>query len=239
MMLAFLHVAFGLSLGLRARAPAQQCGAVMLGNPFGGIKNPFSDKTAGATSVSLTLSFRVEDRGSRSVLGQLETLASAADTSTNHGFSALCADTALLLLRRQNEWLACSGNSVHKGNADDALSSFDRQAIREAAKFDERDASSTVDSALAAAGVGSRAKGASTVAVVCAVACLGGDRAEELGGLFAGDAKMMRMALEELAAAGNADEQVFAFELFWVPGEDDEVLDMDEVLLEWPELMSC
>ena len=29
------------------------------------------------------------------------------------------------------------------------------------------------------------------------------------------------------------------FELFWVPGEDTEVLTMDEVTLDWPELLPC
>ena len=64
-----------------------------------------------------------------------------------------------------------------------------------------------------------------------------GDR--ELPRSFAGDAGAMRVALEELAAAASADSEVFAFELLWVPGSDDEVLEMDEVYLEWPELMSC
>jgi uncharacterized membrane protein len=212
---------------------------MQFGNPFEGMKNPFKDKSDGATTVSITLAFRVEDRGSRSVLGQLESLAAAADTSTNQGISDLCSDAALLLLRRQNEWISCCGRAVHNGNDDVALADFDRQAIREAAKFDEREPGATVDAALKAAGVTGGGKAQSTVAVVCAVACLMGDREQELGKSFAGDARAMRAALEELAAAGSADEEVFAFELFWVPGEDHDVLQMDEVVLEWPELMSC
>lgn len=56
---------------------------------------------------------------------------------------------------------------------------------------------------------------------------------------FSGDAGKMRLALEELAAAGNADQEVLALELFWVPGDDSETLDVDEVLIDWPELMQC
>jgi uncharacterized membrane protein len=206
---------------------------------FGGLKNPFANKRDGATTVSLTLSFRATDRGPRSLLGQLEAMAADADTSSNDGISALCSSTALLLLRRQNEWLSCCGNALHNGREEEALSNFDRLAIREAAKFDERDASATVDAALAAAGVAAKPTGASTLAVVCAVGCVLGDRAEALGRSFQGDARAMRGALEELAAAANADEEVFAFELFWVPGDDEEVLEMDAVFTDWPELMPC
>ena len=48
----------------------------------------------------------------------------------------------------------------------------------------------------------------------------------------------MKAALQELAAAGSG-EDVLAFELFWVPGSDDEVVDMDEIYVDWPELMRC
>ena len=34
-------------------------------------------------------------------------------------------------------------------------------------------------------------------------------------------------------------QEVLALELFWVPGEDEEVLDADEIILDWPELMTC
>jgi hypothetical protein len=242
LLLQVLHATLALSIapGRIAPLPTRRGGSTMqFGNPFENFKNPFKDESDGATTVALTLSFRVEDRGPRSILGQLESLAAAADTSTSQGISDLCSDAALLLLRRQNEWISCSGKARHNGNDDSALADFDRQAIREAAKFDDRDTGATVDAALKAAGVARGAKAQPTVAVVCALACVMGDREEEIGKSFAGDARAMRAALEELAAAGSADEEVFAFELFWVPGADDDVLQMDEVVLEWPELMTC
>ena len=121
-----------------------------------------------------------------------------------------------------------------------ALSEYDRAAVKEAAKFDDRDTSATVDAALAAAGLpGGASGGKPTMAVVCIVACVMGDREEEIGKSFQGDASAMKAALQEIAASANGDEEVFAFELFWVPGEDDEVLDNDEIILDWPELMPC
>ena len=43
-------------------------------------------------------------------------------------------------------------------------------------------------------------------------------------------------ALQELAVADYPGD-VLAFELFWVPGSDAEVLEMTDVYMDWPELM--
>ena len=208
---------------------------------FGGFKNPFADKADGATVVAITIGFNCMDRGPRSVLSQVEEIAANADASTAEGIADLCGDAALALLRRSNEWVSCSGTAEHRGDDDDALAAFDRLAIQEAAKFDDRDSSTTIDAALAAAGVGSSGASSAkpTLAVVCLIACLMGDREAEVSREFQGDAGKLRAALSELAAAANGDEEVFAFELLWVPGGDDEVLDSDEVMLDWPELMPC
>ena len=135
-------------VGSRMSAPRMQ---------FGDFKNPFANPRDGATTVSLTFSFQCADRGPSSVLGQLDALAAGADTSTADGFSALCADTALMLLRREGQWLACCGTAEHNKDEDIALATFDRLAIREAAKFEDRSTGATIDSALTAAGVGGAA----------------------------------------------------------------------------------
>ena len=151
-LLSFAAVAAALQLpahGSRTASPRMQ---------FGDFKNPFANPRDGATTVSVTFSFQCADRGPNSVLGQLDELASNADTSTADGFSALCSDTALMLLRREGQWLACCGSSEHSKDEDIALATFDRLAIREAAKFEDRTPASTIDSALAAAGVATPAK---------------------------------------------------------------------------------
>ena len=117
------------------------CGALFAPAPrhaparmqFGDFKNPFASKTAGATTVALTIGFNVVDRGPRSVLGQLDAIAADADTSTTEGITRLCGDTALALLRRSGEWVSCSGTVAHRRTDDDALLFFDRLAIQEAA----------------------------------------------------------------------------------------------------------
>ena len=210
---------------------------------FGNFKNPFASKNDGATTIALTIGFNVADRGQRSVLGQLDAIAADADTSTSEGIARLCGDTSLALLRRRSEWVSCSGTVAHRGTDDDALLFFDRLVIQEAAKFDDRDSSTTIDAALSAAGLGARSA-PPTLAVVCVIGCVTGDREAQLGGTsFSGDAARLQTALEELAAAAN-DGKVFegevsAFELLWVPGGDDETLDADAVMIDWPELMPC
>ena len=76
------------------------------------------------------------DRGRSGVLGALSSLADDADASSAEGIEQLAQDTALLLLRREREWIACSGYVKHYGQDDDALRDFDRQIVNEAAKFD-------------------------------------------------------------------------------------------------------
>ena len=67
-----------------------------------------------------------------------------------------------------------------------------------------------------------------------------GDREEATGGqLLSGNAGGVKAALQELAAAGSAEGEIFGFELLWVPDDDEEVLSMDDLIVEWPEIMTC
>lgn len=202
-------------------------------------KNPFKNKADGATVVRLQLAFNVMERDSRSVLRQLEQLADNADASTNQGIERLAADTALLLMRRRNEWLSCGGSVRHFSDDDTALRQFDREVNSEAAKF-ERENSFPLNS------VPGSGQGKATVAVVMAVACLMGDCEDEvLAGaraaagepVLSGDAAAAKRALEEMASAGPGE--VFAFELMWVPDDNDESLSMDDIIMDWPELVQC
>mmetsp|Transcript_12341 Transcript_12341/g.23243 ORF Transcript_12341/g.23243 Transcript_12341/m.23243 type:complete len:313 (-) Transcript_12341:50-988(-) len=189
------------------------------------------DKTRGATTVVLTIGFRINERGPKSILGKLDALADAADTSTAEGIAELAGDTALMLLRSSNEWISTCGSATHKRDDDTALADFDRMVVKEAAKFDEREFDSPSGKA--------KSDTLSTLGVVSVVACLMGDREEEIQSSFQGGVSAMKTALEELSAASNDVESIFGFELLWVPGGDDEVLNEEEVIIDWPELMPC
>ena len=65
--------------------------------------------------------------------------------------------------------------------------------MSEAAKFDDRDSSATVDAALTAAGLAGGA-GKPTMAIICLVACVMGDREEQVTkGDFQGEARKMKL----------------------------------------------
>lgn len=219
--------------------------ALQFNSPFDvpKLKNPFKSKDDGATVVKVQLAFNCVDRGPGSILGRLDAMAAAANTDTNRGLEQLASDTGLLLLRRLAESHACAGTVVHHGDDDVALRAFDQEVIREAAKFD-RETRPGVASLEAQLNAGTSAPPlASTVAVCSVIATLMGDREEEIGvgadGSLSGDRPGTQRALQVLAAAAAAEREVFAFELLWVPGEGEDTLDADEVVLEWPELIAC
>lgn len=202
--------------------------------PSGMPKNPFAKKSDGASLVKVQISFRVGamDRGRDGVLGALGKLADEADCSAAEGVEQLAQDTALCLLRRESTWLGCAGSVTHYGDDEDALRDFDRLCVTEASKFDRENPDRSEFSGLPK----------DTVAVVSAIACLMGDREDSVGGrdkMLSGDARGIKSALEELAAAGSAEGEVFGFELLWVPDDDEDVVSIDDIMTDWPEIMSC
>jgi hypothetical protein len=206
--------------------------SMQFSNPFDNLKNPFVE---GATTVVLSIGFSVPERGPNSVLSKLDALALKAETDTAEGIADLCADTALLLLRRKAEWISTYGSAQHKSDEEESLKGYDRLAIKEAAKFDDRDSDTSRDNQLIAARL-KEASGAATLAVVTIVACIVGDTEKELQAGYGGAAAMEK-ALQELSAAAGDVDNVLAFELFWVPGDDKDVLDNEEIITDWPELM--
>lgn len=201
------------------------------------LPNPFASKQDGATVMKLQLAFRcgAMDRGVNGVLGALGTLADEADAGTAEGIEQLAADTALLLLRRETEWVACAGTVAHYRDDDDALRDFDKLCISESAKFERENP----DRSSSPSGLPM-----DTVAVVTAIACCMGNREDAVGGkeggkFLSGDASGIKAALAELAAAGNAGGEIFGFELMWVPDDDEEALSMEDVAADWPEVLTC
>lgn len=202
------------------------CSALNLGN-----MNPFKDFSAGGSTYRLAIAFQCPERGPNSIIGKLEALAADTDADSADGIAQLAGDAALDLLRQKNKWVACSGSATHYGEDEQALSAFDKAVIQEAAKFDrevEHNKASGKKPDLTEP----------TVAVVMAICTLMGDRTEGEPRTFHGDAKGVQEALQEIATASQGNDEVFAFELLWVPGDDEGSLDMDEVMLDWPELIT-
>ena len=196
---------------------------------FGGFSNPFSEK---AVLVKLQLAFREPDR---QLVRQLNEIALRADFDSGEGIAKLCEDTTLLLLRRCNDATACGGRIVQL-EEDKALREYDREAISEAAKF-ERDTTG-VGSLVGELNDRTGQAAQQTVVIVTALGCVALDGASSEGDV-GGNLPRLRGGLELLASAARRPGAVLAFEALWVPDEDDEVLDGEELTLTWPEIISC
>ena len=196
---------------------------------FGGFSNPFSEK---AVLVKLQLAFREPDR---QLVRQLNDIAIKADFDSGEGIAKLCEDTSLLLLRRCNDATACGGRIVQL-EEDKALREYDREAISEAAKF-ERDTTG-VGSLVGELNDRTGQAAQQTVVIVTALGCVALDGASSEGDV-GGNLPRLRGGLELLASAARRPGAVLAFEALWVPDEDDEVLDGEELTLTWPEIISC
>ena len=196
---------------------------------FGGFSNPFSEK---AVLVKLQLAFREPDR---QLVRQLNDIALNGDFDSGEGIAKLCEDTTLLLLRRCNDATACGGRIVQL-EEDKALCEYDREAISEAAKF-ERDTTG-VGSLVGELNDRTGQAAQQTVVIVTALGCVALDGASSEGDV-GGNLPRLRGGLELLASAARRPGAVLAFEALWVPDEDDEVLDGEELTLTWPEIISC
>ena len=132
---------------------------------------------------------------------------------------------------------ACGGRIVQL-EEDKALREYDREAISEAAKF-ERDTTG-VGSLVGELNDRTGQAAQQTVVIVTALGCValdGGGASSE--GDVGGNLPRLRGGLELLASAARRPGAVLAFEALWVPDEDDEVLDGEELTLTWPEIISC
>ena len=196
---------------------------------FGGFSNPFSEK---AVLVKLQLAFREPDR---QLVRQLNDIALNGDFDSGEGIAKLCEDTSLLLLRRCGDATACGGRIVQL-EEDKALREYDREAISEAAKF-ERDTTG-VGSLVGELNDRTGQAAQQTVVIVTAIGCVALDGASSEGDV-GGNLPRLRGGLELLASAARRPGAVLAFEALWVPDEDDEVLDGEELTLTWPEIISC
>lgn len=196
---------------------------------FGGFSNPFSEK---AVLVKLQLAFREPDR---QLVRQLNDIALRADFDSGEGIAKLCEDTSLLLLRRCSDATACGGR-IAQLEEDKALREYDREAISEAAKF-ERDTTG-VGSLVGELNDRTGQAAQQTVVIVTALGCVALDGASSEGDV-GGNLPRLRGGLELLASAARRPGAVLAFEALWVPDEDDEVLDGEELTLTWPEIISC
>ena len=163
-------------------------------------------------------------RSSTCRYSKLNSIASAADTETYEGLQSLVSDTCLALLRSSNDWLAGRTESETAGLlSNDVDASYNRLVVKERAKWEVEQRALT-----------RTAPGQPTYMVATLVVLL---RSATPLKPISGVADL-RDAVQSLAAEVSVDDNLLGAEVLWTPEDANDVMDRDELFLNFPELVS-
>uniref|UniRef100_A0A6T0A215 DUF1517 domain-containing protein n=1 Tax=Chrysotila carterae TaxID=13221 RepID=A0A6T0A215_CHRCT len=162
----------------------------------------------------------------KSLYGRLQSLARTAETDTYEGLQQLVSDTCLAMLRSSNDWLAARTSTNLKGFfKNDVESQYNRIVVQERSKWEseQQQLSRTTSKA-----------GQPTYMVVTLVVLLReGSELPAISGT-----PTLRDAIAQLAADVSVEDNLIAAEVLWTPEEDDDVMDRDDMFLNFPELIT-
>lgn len=203
----------------------------------------------GVSVLKLQVALDCRDRSRSSILGQLGQIADSANTRTRKGLSSVVGEICLSLIRKQEDWrgVASAFEYFPARNAERAEAVFNTYAINERAKVERetvaRFGGDDMSSARKAEGVRPGQIGLPTQAVVTLVVSLRGDSLKQVpqieGGRGISGAAALKAALSRLASDVITDEgeNVLGVELLWTPEEAWEVLERQDVIQDFPELI--
>lgn len=180
--------------------------------------------TVGKVQVALTTS----DRSARSIFGTLKRQTENVG-STQYDLACMAHEVCLDLLRRSDDWVAASSTSQWFKEEDSgrAESLFNDWANREAVKFEKEYIPDT-----------SADKGGPTTVVVSILLEICGDNTDfEGAGFSMGETKEVLQSIASNALVEDGDF-VNAVEVFWAPGDSDEVLSKQDLIVDFPELVT-
>jgi len=183
----------------------------------------------GITVGKVQVAVQARDRGGSSIFGVLEKSTRSGGDS-NYDLARLAQEVCLALLRRSDEWVGASSESRWFGENDSgkAESYFNDLSNREAAKFEKE----------YFPGEDSEEKGGGpTIAVISLVMEIEGDNTEfDRAGFTIADTQKVLNSIASDAMVENGD-LVNAVEVFWTPGEKNEVLMKRDMFMDFPELL--
>eukprot|EP00427_Karlodinium_veneficum_P042436 CAMPEP_0169249212 /NCGR_PEP_ID=MMETSP1016-20121227/36278_1 /TAXON_ID=342587 /ORGANISM="Karlodinium micrum, Strain CCMP2283" /LENGTH=377 /DNA_ID=CAMNT_0009330105 /DNA_START=77 /DNA_END=1210 /DNA_ORIENTATION=+ len=160
-----------------------------------------------------------------SLYSKINNIASGADTSTEYGLQRLVSDAGLALLRSSKDWVAGRTVSVTKSFlSNDVEEQFNRLQVQERAKFE------TEKRALKRTMTG----GQPTHMVLTLIVLLRDGKAlPDITSMTD-----LRTAIQDLTAEVSVDDNLMGAEVIWTPEEDTDVMDQDDMFLNFPELVS-
>lgn len=171
----------------------------------------------------------------RSIIHDIEQKVKQVErSSSDTKLATLTNQICLLLLRRNSDWIsACSESEWFSENdGGKAESLFNAWSNREASKFEKEyypGSDSSTDSSNSSSGP--------TIVVVSLVVEIQGDNTNFKGAGYS--LSGTKEVLSSIASDSMVDEGycINAAEIFWTPGDKDEVLRKNDVILDFPELI--
>ena len=180
--------------------------------------------TVGKVQVALMTS----DRSARSIFGTLKRQTENVG-STQYDLACMAHEVCLDLLRRSDSWVGAASTSqwFKEDNAGRAESLFNDWANREAVKFEKEYIPDTAAD-----------KGAPTQVVVSILIEICGDETKFDGAGFS--ITETKDVLQSIASNAMVEDGDFvnAVEVFWAPGDSEEVLSKHDLIVDFPELIT-
>lgn len=181
-----------------------------------------ADEKAGA-ALCLQVACYCPDR-QNSLYGKLNSIARVADTNSAEGLQSLVSDTCLAILRSSNDWLAARTESETAGLLkNDVESTYNRLVIKERSKWEVEQKALT-----------RTAPGQPTYMVATLVVLLRNGKSLAPVSTNAD----LRDSLQSLAAEVSVVDNLLGAEVLWTPEDTNDVMDRDELFLNFPELVS-
>jgi uncharacterized membrane protein len=199
-------------------------------NLFGDMFEEAGPLGKGITVGKVQVALNSWDRSSTSITGVLEDKTSDAGDSPEE-LSQLTNDVCLALLRRSDDWIGAASESKHfkTDDAGKAESLFNEWSNLEASKFEKE----------YIPGSDSEEKGGGpTSVVVSLVVEIQGDETNFEGAGYS--ATKTRDVIASIASDCLVDEGycLNAAEVFWTPGEKNEVLSKTDIIVDFPNLIT-
>ncbi len=215
---------FGMGFGLPAPLVLLALGGLALTSfrSARGIDGGAVGESAGA-ALCLQVACYCSDRRD-SLYGRLRSIATTADTQTYAGLQRLVSDVCLAMLRSSKDWLAGRADSSVGGlfgGGKDVETTYNRLVMRERSKWEVE------QSALTRA-----APGQPTYMVATLVVLLrSGNSLPEITSVTS-----LRDAISQLAAEVTVEDNLLGAELLWTPEDSNDVLERDDMFMNFPEL---
>jgi len=188
-----------------------------------GLDYGAADSDAAGAALCLQVACYCSDRQD-SLYSRLQSLARSARTDSYEGLQQLVSDACLALLRSNKDWLAArTASATPSLFSNEVDSAFNKIVVQERSKWEIEQSSLTRTAA-----------GQPTYMVATLVVLLrNGSELPAISGV-----SDLRDAIQQLAADVSVEDNLIAAEVLWTPEDSNDVMERDDMFLNFPELIT-